>query len=212
MILHDYWRSGAAWRTRIALNLKGLSYTQVPHNLRTGAQKAPDYLEHNPQGFVPALEIDEVVITQSLAIMEWLEEVYPKPSLLPANPMDRAFVRSLCALICCDVHPLNNLRVLLALKAEYDADEARQAAWARPWIIAGFEALQNRIEGLKTPFVMGGAPGLFEACLIPQLASARRFGLDLTPWPVLTAIETAAGALEAFRRARPEAQPDADPA
>uniref|UniRef100_UPI002897F265 maleylacetoacetate isomerase n=2 Tax=Brevundimonas TaxID=41275 RepID=UPI002897F265 len=142
MILHGYWRSGASYRVRIALALKGVGYDLAAHDLRKGEQKTPDYLALNPQGMVPALQDGDRVLIQSPAILEWLEETHPAPPLLPSAPDDRAVVRAMCALIGCDIHPLNNLRVLKALRAEFGADQAAIDAWAAGWIAPGFDALQ----------------------------------------------------------------------
>ncbi|RZJ77358.1 MAG: maleylacetoacetate isomerase, partial [Brevundimonas sp.] len=142
MILHGYWRSGAAYRVRIALALKGLTYDQAGHDLRTGAQKAPDYVALNPQGMVPALQVNDAVLTQSPAILEWLEETHPTPALLPTDALGRAHVRAMAALIGCDIHPLNNLRVGKALREGFGADQAAVDAWAARWIVPGFEALE----------------------------------------------------------------------
>lgn len=203
--LHGYWRSGTSYRTRIALNLKGLAYEQVGVDLRTGVQKSPEYLALNPQGLVPALEADGRVLTQSPAILEWLEETYPEPPLLPKHPADRAEVRAMAALIGCDVHPLNNLRVLRAI-GELGAE---QNAWAGRWIAAGFEALERHVERRGCRFSFGDAPTLADCYLVPQVYSARRFEVDLSPYPRLLAVEGALQALPAVATAHPDRQPDA---
>jgi maleylpyruvate isomerase len=202
MILHGYWRSSAAYRVRIALGLKGLSYDQVSHDLRTGEQRAADYLAKNPQGFVPALEVDGEVYGQSFAIIELLDELHPEPPLLPATPRDRARARAMAAVIACDIHPLNNLRVLKALR-EIGADEA---AWIARWIGEGFAALEPQIAG---PYAFGDVPGLVDCFLVPQVYNAERFGVDLSPYPRLLAAATHARAHPAFQAAHPDRQPDA---
>lgn len=210
MILHGYWRSGAAYRTRIALELKGLSYEQQGHDLRTGAQKDPAYLALNPQGMVPALEVDGAVITQSPAILEWLDEAHPTPPLLPSNAIDRAHVRAMAALIGCDIHPLNNLRVGKALREGFGADQAAVDAWAARWILPGFEALETLVARHGRGWCFGDAPTLADCYLIPQIYSAGRFNVALDAFPRLLAIDEAAKAHPAFVAAHPDNQPDAD--
>ena len=210
MILHGYWRSGAAYRTRIALALKGLTYDQQGVDLRTGAQKSATFLAVNPQGMVPALEVDGVVLTQSPAILEWLEETHPAPALLPADPVDRAHVRAMAALIGCDIHPLNNLRVGKALRETFGADQAAVDAWAARWILPGFEALEALVVRHGAGWCFGAAPTLADCYLIPQIYSARRFNVALDAFPRLLAIEAAAASHPAFMAAHPDAQPDAD--
>ncbi len=210
MILHGYWRSGAAYRVRIALNLKGVAYEQKGVDLRTGAQRDPAFLSRNPQGMVPALEADGLVLTQSPAILEWLEETRPEPPLLPSSPADRAAVRAMTALVVCDVHPLNNLRVLKALRETFDANQAAVDAWAGRWIGAGFDALERLVERHGAGFCFGAAPTLADVALIPQMYSARRFNVDPARWPGLMRVEAAALALPAFAEAHPDRQPDAD--
>ena len=210
MILHGYWRSGASYRVRIALNLKGIAYDQAPHDLRQGEQKGADYLALNPQGMVPALEIDGQVLIQSPAILEWLEETHPQPALLPGDAGDRATVRAMAALIGCDIHPLNNLRVLGSLRRDFDADQATVDAWAARWIAPGFDALQALVERHGASWSFADAPTLADCYLVPQLYSARRFNIDLAPWPALLAVEERALAHPAFAAAHPDRQPDAD--
>lgn len=211
MILHSYWRSGAAYRTRIALNLKGLEYEQRDVDLRKREHKTPEYLALNPQGMVPALEMDGVVLTQSVAILEWLEEARPEPALLPRDVIDRARVRAMCALIGSDIHPLNNLRVLGAVRG-LGADQAGVDAWAGGWITAGFDALEQLVTRDGAGWCFGATPTLADCYLIPQLYSARRFNLDLSPWIRLLAVEQAAETHPAFIAAHPDKQPGADPA
>ena len=210
MILHGYWRSGASYRVRIALALKGIGYDLAAHDLRTGEQKAADYLALNPQGMVPALQTGDRVLIQSPAILEWLEETHPSPPLLPSGADDRAAVRAMCALIGCDIHPLNNLRVLKALRADFAADQAAVNAWAAAWIAPGFDALQALVDRHGADWCFGDAPTLADCYMIPQLYSARRFDMDLSPWTHLLAVEARAQAHPAFEAAHPDRQPDAD--
>ena len=210
MILHGYWRSGTSYRTRIALNLKGLAYETSPVDLRTGAQKSEAYLALNPQGLVPALETDNgLVLTQSPAILEWLEEAHPAPALLPSGAADRAVVRAMAALIGCDIHPLNNLRVLKAVR-ELGADQTGVDAWAGRWILDGFTALEAMVTRHGEGWCFGDAPSLADCYLIPQIYSARRFNVDLTAFPRLLAVEAQADRHPAFVAAHPDNQPDAD--
>lgn len=207
MILHGYWRSGTSYRTRIALNLKGVAYEQRTHDLRKGEQTSEAYLALNPQGLVPALEHEGRVITQSLAIMGWLEERFPEPPLLPrSSPEDRAEVRAMATLVACDIHPLNNLRVLKAVKdLGGDTD-----AWAARWITPGFDALERRIERSGDGWSWGDAPTIADCCLIPQVYSARRFNVDVSAWPRISAVDARAAEHPAFQAAHPDRQPDAD--
>ncbi len=210
MRLHGYFRSSASWRVRIALNLKGLRAEQVSHHLRRGEQRAPDYLALNPQGLVPALRLDDgTVLTQSLAIIEWLEERHPEPALLPADPLRRARVRAFAQAISCDIHPVQNLRVLARLR-QLGLPEAEVDGWAR-WVIEeGFTALEAMAAAEPGPFAFGDQPTLADVCLVPQLGNARRFGVDLERFPRLLAAERAAMALPAFADAAPGRQPDAE--
>lgn len=210
MILHGYWRSGAAYRTRIALALKGIDYEQKGHDLRTGAQKDPAYLALNPQGMVPALEAEGVVLTQSPAILEWLEETHPTPALLPADPVARAEVRAMSALIGCDIHPLNNLRVGKALRETFGADQAAVDAWAARWIVPGFEALEALVARHGAGWCHGDTPTLADCYLVPQIYSAGRFNVSMDAFPKLRAIDDAAKSHPAFIAAHPDNQPDAD--
>lgn len=214
--LHGYWRSTASYRVRIALALKGVGHEQVTHDLRTGAQRAPAFLALNPQGLVPALELDgeregeAAVLTQSPAILEWLDEVYPQTPLLPGDALGRATVRAMAGLICCDIHPLNNLRVLQALRQDFGASESQVSAWIARWIGMGFDALEVLIARHGGDFAFGDAATLADCCLIPQVYSAERFGIDLAPWPAIARITARCAALEPFRRAHPAEQSDAD--
>lgn len=206
MILYGYWRSGAAYRVRIGLNLKGLTYEQWPIELRTGEQRSEAFLAINPQGLVPALEHDGKVLTQSLAILEWLEERFPEPALLPVGPDERASVRAMAGLIACDIHPLNNLRALKAVAA-LGGD---QTQWTQGWIRTGFDALERLIERDGAGWSWGGQPTQADCLLIPQVYSARRFGLEVADWPRIAAIDTRAAEHPAFQAAHPDRQPGAD--
>ncbi|MDO9609222.1 MAG: maleylacetoacetate isomerase [Brevundimonas sp.] len=210
MILHGYWRSGASYRVRIALNLKGVAYETAAYDLRKGEQKAADYLALNPQGMVPALQDGDRVVTQSPAILEWLEEVHPEPALLPKGSTDRAQVRAIAALIGCDIHPLNNLRVLRSLREDFGADQAAVDAWAARWIAPGFDALEILVARHGQGWSFGDRPGLVDCYLMPQLYSARRFNMRLEAWPGLLAVEARALDHPAFVAAHPDRQPDAD--
>ncbi len=213
MKLYDYFRSSAAYRVRIALNLKGVAPERVFVHLRRGAQRADDYLAVNPQGLVPSLIADNGdVFTQSLAIIEWLDETSPLPPLLPADAAGRARVRSLALAIACDIHPLNNLRVLNYLTGTLGATEAQKNGWYRYWCDVGLEAIEIQLarEQATGAFCHGGAPTLADICLVPQLANARRVDLDLAPYPTLLRIDAACAALPAFANAAPARQPDAE--
>ena len=212
LVLHAYWRSGTSYRTRIALNLKGLAYRTRPVNLLAGEQGQDAYLAIDPQGLVPALEADGQVLIQSPAILEWLEETRPAPPLLPTDPAGRAVVRAMAAVIGCDVHPLNNLRVLRALKHELGASEAQLAAWEARWIGDGFAVLEGLIGRHGAGFCHGAAPTLADCYLIPQVYAAIRFGVDLEPYPLIRAVDRRAGELAPFAAAHPDRQPDAKPA
>lgn len=209
MELHGYFRSSASYRVRIALNLKGLEYDYHPVNLLKGEQRGDAYRELNPQGLVPALVDDGSVLTQSLAIMEWLEEQHPQHALLPESPAERARIRALAYNVACDIQPVQNLRVLKYLQSELGASDEQKVAWIRHWIDMGFGALEKQLANSgKGPFANGDAPGLFECCLIPQIYNAERFGLETKPYPGIHRIAEACAALPAFERARPENQPD----
>jgi maleylpyruvate isomerase len=208
--LHGYWRSGAAYRIRIALNVKGIDHAQVTHDLRRGEQSSNAYRALQPQGLVPALETDDGILVQSPAILEWIEERFPAPPLLPADSGGRAVVRGMAAVIACDIHPLNNLRMLKAIR-EFGADEAMVGAWITRWIGDGFAALETLIARHGGGFAYGATPTLADCCLVPQIYSAERFGVDLAPYPRLVAAGEKARALPAFAAAHPSRQPDADP-
>lgn len=210
MILHDYWRSGAAYRVRIALALKGLAAEHRAHDLRLGEQRDPAFLALNPQGLVPALEIGPAVLTQSVAIIEWLDETHPEPPLLPGDAIGRAIVRAMTATIACDVHPLGNLRVLKYLKHELDASDERRDAWLARWMGDGLAALDEMAGRHGAGFLYGDRPTMADCCLLPQLYSARRFGVDLAGYHRLLAVEEAMRAIPAVAAAAPEAQPGAE--
>ncbi|CAD5109327.1 maleylacetoacetate isomerase [Zestomonas carbonaria] len=214
LTLYSYWRSSAAYRVRIALNLKGLAYRQVPvHLVKDGGQQhASDYLALNPQGLVPLLVDEEgggVHISQSLAILEYLDEVFPVPALLPVEPPQRALVRALALHIACDVHPLNNLRVLQYLSGELGVDDEAKNAWYLHWVRNGLAAVEQGLAVFGGRLSLGQRPGYLEACLIPQLYNARRFACDLSAYPRLLDMEARCQDLEAFQQAAPEVQPDA---
>jgi maleylacetoacetate isomerase len=211
MKLYTYFRSSAAFRVRIALNLKGLPYEGVARQLARGEQRAVDYLEINPQGLVPVLVDGPTAITQSLAIIEYLDETHPDPPLLPRDPAARAQVRALALAIACDIHPLNNLRVLNYLRGPLAQSDAVVNAWYRHWIAVGFEALEREAARAESDakHLIGSEVTLADICLVPQMYNARRFDCDLTPYPRLKAISAYLEGLPAFARATPEAQPDA---
>ena len=210
LILHGYWRSSAAYRVRIALNLKGLAYDQIYHDLRTGAQHAAEYRAIAPHGLVPALIDEGHAFIQSPAILEWLEDRHPLPALLPTDINARAIVRSMVAIVACDTHPLNNLRVLDKLRGTFGADADTIARWIAGWITEGFSALEQLVRRHGEGFSFGAAPTLADCTLVPQLYSAERFGVDLSPYAALVAVGEAARALPAFIAAHPDRQPDAD--
>lgn len=214
MKLYTFFRSSASYRVRIALNLKGLVYEQAPIHLRRGGGEhlSAPYRAVNPQALVPALEDDGHTLTQSLAIIEYLDERYPNPPLLPALPADRALVRSMALVIACEVHPIQNLRVLQHLKNEFRHSDDDVNRWARHWIELGFSALGQMLGAIpnRGNFCFGDTPTLADICLVPQLANARRFGCDLAAYPTLLQVEANCGALPAFADAAPENQPDAE--
>jgi maleylpyruvate isomerase len=210
MRLHGYFRSSASYRVRIALNLKGLTADHLPHHLRKGEQCALAYLAINPQGLVPTLENDAgAVITQSLAIIEWLEETHPTPPLLPKDPLRRAKVRAFAMALACDTHPVQNLKVLARLR-QLGLPEEQVTGWAAWANREGLTACETLIAHETGPFCFGDTPTMADLCLVPQLANARRFGVDLAAFPRLLKAETAAKNTRAFADAAPERQPDAE--
>jgi len=211
MELHTYWRSSAAYRARIALNLKGVAYRQVSHHLARGEQRDPGYLALNPHGLVPALDTGEAVLTQSLAIIEYLDETIPAPALLPRDPLGRAQVRAMALGIACDIHPVNNLRVANYLRRELAQPEPVVEQWMLHWIEAGFAALEvdARRHTRGGRHCYGDAVTIADVFLVPQMYNARRFGCNLAGMPTLVAIDAALTALPAFAAAAPERQPDA---
>jgi maleylacetoacetate isomerase len=212
LALYTYFRSSAAYRVRIALNYKGLAYEPRCVHLLKGEQNSYEYREINPEGRVPALRVDGAVLTQSLAIIEYLEETHPEPRLLPKLPIERAHARALAQIVACDIHPLNNLRVLNYLKEKLSQDETAREAWIRRWIGDGLRAYEDHLaaHGTSGRFSLGDRPTLADICLVPQLFNARRYGCDLAPFPRTRAIEEHCLALPAFRDAAPGNQPDVD--
>jgi maleylacetoacetate isomerase/maleylpyruvate isomerase len=205
--LYGYFRSSAAYRVRIALNLKGLSYEQFSVNLLKGEQAGAAYAAVNPQKRVPALAVDEAVLIQSPAILEYLEDAQPEPPLLPADPVLRAKVRAAAALIGCDIHPLNNVAVLRYLKHTLGQEQGAVDAWYAHWVREGFDALEQLID--PGPFAFGASPTLADVYLVPQVFNARRFNVPLDSYPKIAAVDAACARLDAFERAAPERQPDA---
>lgn len=209
-VLYGYFRSSAAYRVRIALGHKGLDYAQHPVSLLRGEQRAADYLALNPQGLVPALRDGDVLLTQSLAICEYLDDAYPDtPRLLPAEPAARARVRAAALLVACDIHPLNNLRVLGYLRDELGQTDAARNAWYRHWVEQGFAALEGMLAGHAGLCSFGDTVTLADACLLPQLFNAQRFDVDLAPYPTLARVGAHLETLPAFAAAHPSRQPDA---
>lgn len=213
LVLYSYWRSSAAYRVRIGLNIKQLAYDTVPvHLVRNGGeQRSAAYAQANPQKLVPVLQHGQRTFRQSLAILEYLDEVWPDPPLLPATARSRQRVRALAQLVACDIHPLNNLRVLQYLDNEWSVPQPERDAWALHWISEGFAAFEQLLADhpATSEFCEGDSPTIADCCLVPQLYNARRFGLDLAPYPTLLRIEAACLALPSFEAARPERQADA---
>ncbi|MDV7143638.1 maleylacetoacetate isomerase [Tropicimonas sp. TH_r6] len=209
MKLHSYWRSTTSYRVRIALNLKGLTYETVPVDLLSGAQRSPAYRALNPGAGVPTLELaDGTVLTQSLAILDYLDHLVPEPPLLPADPLDRAHVQAAAHLVALDIHPVNNLRIINRLKTEHGVDNEAAKAWMLHWMAEGLAAFQQMLPA-NTRYCFGDAPMLADICLVAQLYNAHRWGLDLAPFARLLEIERDLLILPAFDAARPENQPDA---
>jgi maleylacetoacetate isomerase len=202
--LFDYFRSSTSYRVRIALNLKGVDYERTPIDLLQGRQGQADYRAKNPQGLVPTLEIDGLRITQSLAIIDYLEATRPEPPLLPSDPADAAHVRSLALIVSCDIHPLNNLRVLKYLSGPLGQDEETRNAWYSHWVSEGLAALEAAAAPRAGSFMFGDAPTLADVCLVPQLFNARRFNVPLDAYPTLLRADVEANRLEAFAEAHPD--------
>jgi maleylpyruvate isomerase len=211
MKLYNFFRSGTSHRLRIALNLKGLQTQYVPVDLRTEEHLNDEFKAVNPQMLVPALEADGKVLIQSPAIIEWLEEKHPTPALLPANPDQRARVRALAAIVGCDIHPINNRRILEYLRKQFGANEVAVNAWCNTWICAGFDAYEALLaaDQHRGAYSFGNTPTLADVYLIPQVESARRFKVDMSPYPMISAIDQACSQLAAFSQAEPARQPDA---
>src|SRR6476659_10823326 len=210
MKLHGYFRSSAAYRVRIALNLKGLSADHLPHHLRKGEQRDPAYLALNPQGLVPTLENDAgAILTQSLAIIEWLDETYPGPPLLPDDALRRAKVRAFAMALACDTHPVQNLKVLARLR-QLGLPEEKVTEWADWTNREGLAACEKLIAKEPGPFCFGSQPSIADLCLVPQLANARRFGVDVSAFPRLLQAEAACKAMQEFAAAAADKQPDAE--
>ncbi len=211
MKLYTFFRSSAAFRVRIALNLKGLPYESAPKHFARNEHRTEEYLALNPQGLIPALAVDGVVLSQSLAIIEYLNDRHPQPPLLPADPLDRARVRSMSLAIACEIHPLNNLRVLNYLRSELKQDDEGVGTWYRHWVTEGFSGLEQQAREFSAGarHCFGDAVSLADVCLVPQMFNARRFKTDLTPFPTLTGISAHLESLPEFAAARPEVQPDA---
>ncbi|VXB48136.1 putative maleylacetoacetate isomerase [Burkholderia sp. 8Y] len=214
MKLYSYFRSSAAYRVRIALNLKGLDYEyEAVHLLREGGvQLKPDYRALNPDGIVPTLVVDGDVLTQSLAIIEYLDETHPEPPLLPRGASDRAFVRSVALQVACEIHPLDNLRVLKYLKHQVKVPDEAKDAWYRHWVETGFESLEKRLaaDSRVGTLTFGDTPTIADLCIVPQVFNARRFGIDLAPYPTIARIADSANQIDGFMRAAPAQQPDAE--
>ncbi|MDQ2878858.1 MAG: maleylacetoacetate isomerase [Pseudomonadota bacterium] len=204
--LYGYWRSSAAYRVRIALALKQVPCDSIDVSLIDGSQRATGNLARNPQGFVPTLEVDGTPLTQSLAIIDWLDTAYPDPRLIPADPLSRAKTLALALVVVADIHPVDNLRVLKRLEAQFGADQAAKDAWYRHWVAEGFAALETMAVADRDtgPFLGGAAPDLADVCLVPQMYNARRFDLPLDAYPRLVVADAAAQALPAFAAAHPD--------
>jgi maleylacetoacetate isomerase len=213
LVLYGYWRSSAAFRVRIALNLKGLRYeTRAVHLLRDGGeQHSPDYAALNPQELVPTLVDDGRVLTQSMAILEYLDETHPRPALLPTDAPGRARVRALAQAVACDIHPIGNLRMLQWIGTQFNADDEQKSLWMRHWVATGFQAIETMLASSTDTgrYCHGDTPSMADACLVPQVYNARRWKVPLGDYPTILRIDAACAVLEAFHDAMPEQQPDA---
>jgi maleylacetoacetate isomerase len=209
LVLYDFFRSTAAWRVRIALNLKGVPYERHGVWIRGEAHRSPEYRAANPQGLVPALGVAGVVLPQSLAILDWLEATRPTPRLLPEDPLSRARVLSAALLIACDIHPLNNRRVLEYLKSDIGLDDDAVRAWERTWVAEGFRGLEAQCRGTEGPFLFGASPTLADVCLVPQVGNAGRAGVAVADYPTLARAHAAMQELPEVQAAHPDRQPDA---
>ena len=205
-VLYDYFRSSASYRVRIALNLKGVEYEQRPVNLAEGAQKKKGFRALNPLGFVPMLDIDGHRLTQSLSIIVYLDQKYPEPRLMPVDPADGAHVRSMALTVACDIHPLNNLRVLKYLRGELGLSENAKDQWYRHWVTEGLAALEEMARPHAGAFLFGDSPTIADVCLVPQLYNARRFSVPITDFPTLRRADETASAHAAFAAAHPDRQ------
>ncbi len=214
MKLYSYFRSSAAYRVRIALNLKGLPYDYAPiHLLRDGGQQlSAEYRAINADGIVPSLALDDDVLTQSIAIIEYLDETHPEPPLLPGTALDRAYIRAIALQVACEIHPLNNTRVLKYLSSELKLDDTAKTAWYTRWVESGFASLETRLarDSRVGAFCFGDTPTLADLCLVPQVFNARRFNIDVSRYPTIERIANHAGTIDAFHRASPSQQPDAE--
>ena len=211
MKLYTFFRSSAAYRVRIALNLKKLTYESIPKAFAKGEHRAADYLAVNPYGLIPALDIEGTALSQSLAIMEYLDELYPDPPLLPDTPLGRAQVRSIALAIACDIHPINNLRVLNYLRQRLGQADDDVNAWYQHWVVEGFKGIEVELRRHSSQgrFCYGDSVSMADVCLVPQVFNARRFNVDLAPFPMIAAVAAHLESLPAFAAARPEVQPDA---
>jgi len=209
MRLYDYWRSSAAYRVRITLNIKGLEAEQISVDLRAGGQRADEYLAVNPQGLVPFFDDGKLAISQSLAIIDYLEETHPEPAVLPKDPVARAQVRAIAHTIACDIHPLNNLRVLQYLERDLGCDQMKRMIWYHRWLADGFKAIEAAVKNLPGDFCFGDEPTLADICLVPQVYNAKRYEVDLGPFPTIRTINDRCHDIEAFAKAAPQHQPDA---
>ena len=209
-LLVGYWRSSAAYRLRIAANLKAIAYDQLAVHLRFGQQREPAHLARHPGGLVPLWQEGEVTLAQSLAIIEYLDETHPEPPLLPADPLGRAYAREIALMMVADIHPIGNLRVLDKLTADYGADAEARSAWNRHWIGHGLAAVEARLDQTAGRFAVGDRISIADICLVPQVYNARRFGLDLSSFPTIVRLDAEARGLAAVAAAAPEVQPDAE--